>query len=225
MLTCGECCYRLGDNTMRHLQPVVWSKGTLLTPQHLQRQDKFVEDALAFRLQSLKFCPSGFVSLAIDREALGEGRLVLTRARGIFSDGLLFDIPSCDEVPPARELNELFGKGGAQSLDFFLVVPEYRPEGINVALKANGSARFIAQISEFCDENTGEGDKPLQLARKNFRVLGENENREGYSALRIANVERTAAGKYQLNARFVPPLVAIGGSEYLRELLRGWSKS
>jgi len=41
---------------MKQLQPVLWSKGTLLTPQHLQLQDKFLEDSMNFRVQSLKFC-------------------------------------------------------------------------------------------------------------------------------------------------------------------------
>ena len=30
-------------SAMKRLQPVVWQKGTLLTPQHLQIQDRFIE--------------------------------------------------------------------------------------------------------------------------------------------------------------------------------------
>ena len=30
---------------MRQLQPVIWSKGTFLSPQHLQAQERFVEDS------------------------------------------------------------------------------------------------------------------------------------------------------------------------------------
>ena len=33
---------------MKQLQPVIWSKGTFLTPQHLQVQDRFIEDSLNF---------------------------------------------------------------------------------------------------------------------------------------------------------------------------------
>src|SRR5205807_6959224 len=44
---------------------------------------------------------------------------------------------------------------------------------------------------------------------------------EGSSVLRIANVERTPAGTFQLNPRFIPPLIEIGASEYLVGLLRG----
>src|ERR1700756_5529264 len=45
---------------MRRLQPVIWSKGTFLTPQHLQLQDRFIEDSLQFRLEALRYCAWGF---------------------------------------------------------------------------------------------------------------------------------------------------------------------
>jgi len=31
---------------MRQLQPIIWSKGTFLTPQHLQTRDRFLESVL-----------------------------------------------------------------------------------------------------------------------------------------------------------------------------------
>ena len=86
---------------MKQLKPVLWTKGTFLTPQHLQVQDRFIEDALNFRLQALKFCPWGFRELAINAELLAEGQFAVTRAAGIFPDGLLFEIPEADPPPPS----------------------------------------------------------------------------------------------------------------------------
>ena len=83
---------------MKQLQPVIWTKGTFLTPQHLQTQDRFIEDSLNFRLQALKFCAWGFNELVINQELLSEGELVISRAAGIFPDGLLFDFPDAVEV-------------------------------------------------------------------------------------------------------------------------------
>ena len=57
---------------MRQLQPVIWAKGTFLTPQHLQLQDRFIESVLEFKLGALRFCPWGFAEVQIDREALGD---------------------------------------------------------------------------------------------------------------------------------------------------------
>ena len=39
------------------LEPVIWAKGTVLNPQHLQIQDRFLVDSLQFHLQALNFRP------------------------------------------------------------------------------------------------------------------------------------------------------------------------
>src|ERR1700756_183169 len=161
---------------MKQLQPVIWTKGTFLTPQHLQAQDRFLEDSLHFRLQELKFCAWGFSELTIDQEKLAAGHLVLSRAAGIFPDGLLFDIPDSDLAPPSRALGECF-EPGMDNVDVYLTVPDLRPRGVNVSSRArNGNARYLAEVASFRDENTGTGEKPIQVARKNLRLLVEGEN-------------------------------------------------
>ena len=205
---------------MKQLKPVLWTKGTFLTPQHLQVQDRFLEDTLNFRLQALKFCPWGFRELSINAELLAEGQFAVTRASGIFPDGLLFEIPEADPPPPSKSLEEFFDPG-TKNLDMYLAVPDYRQRGLNVSSGKESGTRYLAEVTEFRDENTGMGDKPIQVARKNMRLLSDSENREGSSVLRIANVEKTTAGTFQLNPRFIPPLIEIGANEYLVGLLRG----
>ena len=205
---------------MKQLQPVIWSKGTFLTPQHLQTQDRYIEDSLKFRLQTLKFCPWGFKELVINRELLAEGQFVVSRASGIFPDGLLFDIPDADAPPPSKALAELFDPD-VNALDMYLSIPDFRQRGVNISGTPDSSTRYLAEATTIRDENTGRGEKPLQVARKNLRLLGESENREGCSVLRIANVGRTDSGTFRLNPRFIPPLIGIGGSDYLIGILRG----
>ncbi|MGB8986515.1 MAG: type VI secretion system baseplate subunit TssK, partial [Candidatus Sulfotelmatobacter sp.] len=186
---------------MKQLQPVIWTKGTFLTPQHLQTQDRFIEDTLNFRLQALKFCAWGFNELVINQELLSEGQLVVSRASGIFPDGLLFDVPDADPAPPSKALAEWFDPA-TQNLDIYLAIPGYRQRGLNVSVaQRDGSTRYLAEVTSFRDENTGATEKPVQVARKNLRLLVEGESREGCSALRIANVEKTKAGTFALNHR------------------------
>ena len=206
---------------MKQLQPVLWTKGTFLTPQHLQLQDRFLEDSLNFRLQALKFCAWGFSEVVLDQELLAEGQLAVTRASGIFPDGLLFDIPGPDQPPPSKALAEFFDPG-VRDLDIYLTVPDYKLKGLNVAgLGRVAGSRYLAEIANVRDDNTGTGERPIQIARKNLRLLAANETREGSSALRIANVERTEAGAFRLNPRFVPPLLEVRASDYLRGLVNG----
>jgi type VI secretion system protein ImpJ len=204
---------------MKQLQPVLWTKGTFLTPQHLQVQDRFLEDSLNFRLQALKFCAWGFSEIVLDQELLADGQLSISRASGIFPDGLLFDVPGPDQPPPSKALAEFFDLG-VRDLDIYLTVPDYRQKGLNVSgLGRVSGTRYLAEIATFRDDNTGTNEKPIQVARKNLRLLAANERREGCSSLRIANVERTEAGAFQLNTRFVPPLLEVRASDYLHGLV------
>lgn len=206
---------------MKQLQPVIWSKGTFLTPQHLQVQDRFIEDLLQFRLQALNPFAWGFTELAVDQDRLTEGQFVLTSAAGIFPDGLLFEIPESDAAPHSRSIAEFFDPGSS-SLDVYMAVPDYRHQGINITgVQRNGNTRYVAEVGTFRDENSGVSEKSIQVARKNLRLLVEGEARKGFSTLRVANVERSSAGTFQLNARFVPPLLRIHANPYLTGMLRG----
>jgi type VI secretion system protein ImpJ len=206
---------------MRQLQPVLWTKGVLLNPQHLQTQDRFLEDVIDFQLSNLVVYPWGFSRLEIDREALGGGALAISAAAGILPDGLLFDMPGADSPPPPRPLEGCW-EPDQQTLDVYLTIPEYRPGGYNVSVTSRdrNTTRYAAEVLMRRDENTGLSEKPIQVARKNFRLLVEGESLDGSSVLRVARLVRGATGSYQLDSRFVPPLIDISANEYLLAIAR-----
>lgn len=205
---------------MRQMQPVLWTKGVLLVPQHLQAQDRFIEDLIGFQLSALTFCPWGFNRLELDHEALAGGAVGISSASGLFPDGLLFDIPQADPTPLPKPLEKCW-EPDQESLEVYLAIPEQRPSGQNVSLgKADQNTRYLAEVVMRRDENTGLGEKPIQVARKNFKLLVEGESLEGSSALPIARVTRTPTGEYQLDSRFVPPLIDIVASDYLSTIAR-----
>ncbi|MGH9608574.1 MAG: type VI secretion system baseplate subunit TssK [Bryobacteraceae bacterium] len=206
---------------MRRLQPVIWAKGTFLSPQHLQAQDIFHEDILQFRTDSLSFFPWGFRELTIDREALAGGNLKMDTASGIFPDGLIFDIPASDPPPPPKPLASYF-ELTRDTIDVHLAVPAWRSGSINVASSASGDAdtRYLAEIALLRDENASQIERPVQVARKNFRLLVDSEAREGTPAIKVARVTRADNGILELDPSFVPPLLDIQASEYLMSMLR-----
>lgn len=207
------------EGHVRQLQRVLWTKGTFLTPQHLQLQDKYVENLLHFQLESLSFCLWGFASLQIDENKLREGQFSVSQARGIFPDGLFFDAPEADELPPSRTIGDLFSEQKRQ-VAIYLSVPEHRDNGINVGATQDTKTRFLPEFRMVRDENSGASDKPVQIARKNFKLLVEGENQEGSSILQIAVVERTSSGTYKISPAFIPPMIDIHGNDYLRGILR-----
>ena len=205
---------------MRQLEPVIWSKGTLLNPQHLQMQDRFLEDTLQFQLNALAFRPWGFSRLRLDQESLANGQLSISEAAGIFPDGLLFDIPGSETGPAARSLAEAF-EPDQEAIDVYLATPARRELGVNVSGDGrDADARYRAEHILVRDENTGLTEKPVQVARKNLRILFEGESREGNTLLRVARVRRIPAGLFQPDPRFVPPLVDLGASDYLISIVR-----
>ena len=203
---------------MRRLDPVIWSKGTLLSPQYLQQQDRYIEDTARFELSALSFRPWGFQKLRVDREALAGGVLALTAASGIFADGLVFELPDSDAAPEPKPVAPCFGLAGA-AVDFYLAVPQQRDRAPNLGPSSAG-VRFRPSLETVRDENSGVAEQCVQLARKNLMLVGGEESREGLSTLRVARVIRTAAGGYELDDAFVPPLIDIGASSFLTSIAR-----
>ncbi len=205
---------------MKRLQPVIWAKGTFLTPQHLQTQDRFIEDLLQFQIEALNFRPWGLRSLEIDQQALESGTVALSRASGIFPDGLLFDIPDSDLAPPPKSVVDCFAVD-EDMVDVFLAVPHHRERGLNVSgVQASAETRYRSDVVLMRDENTGLSEKPVQIARKNLRLMVRSEVREGSTALRIARIHRSQAGVYQLDSTFIPPLIDFQGNDYLVSIVR-----
>jgi type VI secretion system protein ImpJ len=209
---------------MPRLQPIIWSKGTSLTQQHLQVQDQFLESSLHFRLNALQFRPWGFHALQIDRESLAAGTFLLNSAAGIFPDGLLFDIPRSDPAPPPKLLLDSF-QTDQNELDVYFAIPPWRDGGLNVAAPRVGAdTRYTPQVTMLRDENTGLTEKPVAVARKNFRFLVQSELQLGTIAMRVARVKRSESGVCSLDTTFVPPLLDFHTSDYLVTIARRLSE-
>src|SRR5215475_3510418 len=104
---------------MKQLEPVIWTKGTFLSPQHLQHQDRFLGDLLQFRLESMSFRPWGFRVLEISQPALTAATFGIRRAEGIFPDGLPFAFPDSDKSPDPKPLADCFERG-KESVELYL---------------------------------------------------------------------------------------------------------
>lgn len=199
---------------------MLWSKGTFLTPQHLQVQDRFIESLLSFRTDALHYRPWGFSRLKLDHEALAGGAVGLLEASGLFPDGTPFDVPGADAAPKAKPLAEFF-QPGQQTVDVYLTLPEYREGAVNISAPGRGlETRYLAETGNFRDENNGLVEKIVQVAKKNLRLVVEGENRQGQVLLRAGRVRRTEADVYEFDPSFVPPLLDIRASDPLMRLAR-----
>jgi type VI secretion system protein ImpJ len=209
-------------------QRVVWSNGMFLAPQHFQLQDEYFEDTLQFRLRTSNFANWGLSRIAIDEAALANGFFRIRYCQGVLPDGLTFNMPEADEIPAGRTVEDLFPPT-EQTLDVLLAIPEVKPFGQNFSL-ANGengeasvrglSTRFAAEVAVIPDATEASEQRPVQLARKTYRLLLEGERLDGFTAMRIAQIARNSKGEYILSPKFIPPLLDIAASDYLMMLAR-----
>ncbi|MBC7842159.1 MAG: type VI secretion system baseplate subunit TssK [Gemmatimonadaceae bacterium] len=205
---------------MPHAHSVLWSKGTLLAPQHLQQQDRAHEESLAFQVAALSFCPWGLQRVDLDRAALAAGNVVVTAVVARFPDGLVVDAPAGDPSPAPRPFGAIWGPD-ATTLIVYLAVPEYRPGGRNVASASERAiARWHGDEVSRRDEVTGLGERPISVARANLRLLFEGESLDGYTTLPVLRLVRDAAGVTTIDPSYVPPLLELGANEYLVSIAR-----
>jgi len=206
---------------------VVWTKGMFLMPQHFQAQDEYFEQELHFRAKSSSFANYGLTRIGVDEASLVNGLFTLRFCEGILPDGLAFEMPTTDELPKGRPVEEMFPPT-EPTLDVYLAIPESRPAARNFAIvskgqeasNGQGSTRYIAETRPVVDATMGSDEKPIQVGKKSFRILFGGESLDGFTSMRIAQISRSPAGTYVLNAKFIPPLLDILASEYLMMLVR-----
>src|SRR6266852_9125390 len=132
---------------MKYLSRVVWSEGMYLGPHHFQAQSRYFEDSIRFAASSLWYEPWGLMAAQLDPEALKNGTVSLVHARGIFADGLAFQMPDSDPLPESRKIADLF-PATRDSLTVTLSVAPRRPEGANTVLAPPPSQAGLAGAAD-----------------------------------------------------------------------------
>lgn len=171
---------------------------------------------------ALWFEPFGFLACELDADALRNGTASLIHARGIFPDGMPFQMPESDPLPPARPVAELIPPT-RDRVTLSLAVPAFKSGTSNVALNGTqpaNDARFIGEERQVYDENTGQDEKQVRFGRKNIRILLDTEPSDGLITLPLARVLRDGFGHYIYDERFIAPCLQISASERLMTLTR-----
>jgi type VI secretion system protein ImpJ len=207
---------------MKQLSRVVWSEGMYLGPHHFQLQNRYFEDSVRFAVSSLWFEAWGMVGFELDAEALRNGTVSMIHGRGVFDDGLAFNMPESDALPEPRNIAELFPPV-RDSLLVLLAVPARKPEGTNCVEPGDAAAaatRFLAEPQRLHDENSGRDVKPVRLARKNIRFLLDIEPAGDSETIALARIKRDGAGRFIYDPEFIPPSMRISSSARIMMILR-----
>ncbi len=207
---------------MSRYRKIVWNEGMLLTPHHFQQWDNYYEDLLNSRLASLLPYEWGILDLQVNREAIANGNFELLRCRAVLPDGLAINIPQTDPAPAPRPIEGHFDPE-APRLQVHVAIPSRRVGAANY--QSNGGqldqmVRYGQDAGTAPDETTGTNEQPLAFARSNLRLIFEDELREGYSSIKIAELERTTTGQLVLAENYIPPALNLTASAWLVNMLR-----
>lgn len=207
---------------MEYAQKILWSEGMFLTPHHFQQADRYTENLISRRLSAIRSLGWGVCRLQINTDALANGELVLSKCSAVLPDGMAVDTPDLDPLPPARPIEAAFDTK-RNSLGVYLASPLARAGSL--AFSAEGMAdgrptRYHRRSLTAADENSGGSEREIVLAAKTLRILFEGEPPDDYSTLKIAELSRSASGKFALNEMYVPPCLLLSSSPHLVAYVR-----
>ncbi|MDW3224241.1 MAG: type VI secretion system baseplate subunit TssK [Paracoccaceae bacterium] len=214
---------------MAEWHKVIWSEGMFLRQQHFQRQDRYT-DWLFNAARMVGGAPAfGFETLEIDPAALGEGRISIDRARGIFPDGTPFDIPGTAAIPPPLVFTADSATGTVS-----LSIPEARADSkvFDRAGEATSGARYAGLFDDTARDitvNTGAAEQ-IEVATLAPRLDAPDAEMDRRVSLAVADVQSVSAtGEIRLNSAFLLPALTIGATpnyaRLIRELIVGFEQA
>jgi len=190
-----------------------------LAQHHFQAQGRYFDDLSTFTLGSLFFRTWGLVRCELDADALANGTVAITHARGMMPDGLPFHFPE-DPAPEPLNIAGLFSPVHDSHL-VQLTIPPYRVGRPNASLDGEpgqNGVRYLASPVAVPDAVSGMDERAVPLARKNFRLRLDTGEATDDVTLPIARVRRDGRGQFMYDPEYIPPCLQIAGSARLLEL-------
>jgi type VI secretion system ImpJ/VasE family protein len=206
-----------------------WHEGLFLQPHHLQRFQKNVFDLVASeRLLAWNY-PYGAVDARISRDELENQRIRFDHLQVIMPSGLEIDFPRNAELPMI-DIKQAF-QSNPGGFKVSLGVPIWQDRRANSLEPGNvfdPRAKLIYKVTEsdYCDENSGENPKPMQVRRLNARLLLEGEDPSDLEVLPLLRILRSTNEESNIPRQdpdFSGPCLVINASPILRNMVRDLS--
>jgi len=194
----------------------------LLTPHHFQQWDNYHEDLLESRVQSIMQFAYGVLELRINTEAIANGNFQIISCRAVLPDGLVVNLPDTEAVPDLRPVGEHFSVE-AERLGVHLAIPAKKIGEANFQANgaaANGNLRFLQEGASVKDETGGGNEQPLAYAKSNLRIIFDDELRDGFTSIKIAELQRTPTGQLKISDEYIPPVLKISASDWIVNMQR-----
>ncbi|MCL1861389.1 MAG: type VI secretion system baseplate subunit TssK [Proteobacteria bacterium] len=207
---------------MNDIKRILWGEGMYLYPQGYQQLDLRIDQAATGVLKTLQRYHWGLGGLDLDTDVLREGLVKATRLDVTFRDGTRYAAPACEPLPQSRTLADL-PQVGTQTV-LYACLPNLDPYGGNAATGCEEEiarpARFRTAQKMFKDIYSDALEEELSFLNLDVRLMVHEENRDGFDSVPIARLVKGATGKWQEDEAYIPPLVAVSGSEQLLNMIQ-----
>jgi type VI secretion system protein ImpJ len=211
---------------MRKNSKILWSEGMFLSPHHFQQWEEYQEQSLDFRLKSLISFNWGLTELEINREGIANGHFSILKCSGLFPDGTAFNVPETDTPVPSRVFKEILDSS-TQILDVFLAIPVKNPVSGNLSVDSEDPSqptRYRKSSIRVVDQNTGENEIEMQVAKSNLHLLFSGEPLGNYEPVQIARLKQESDGTVTLDSTYIPPCLHIACSPVFINMVRRLSE-
>jgi type VI secretion system protein ImpJ len=193
-----------------------------LQPHHFQQAERHVQDSVHAALNAFSPYWFGVTELEIDRDSVSNGLISVTKCSGILPDGVTFSMPKQDPSPAARSFADHFSHE-QQTLDVYLGLPllvDGKANVVSSVMEGQSGVRYRSRVAAVVDEVVGTQRKEIEVGAYNFVILFGDEPLDNHATFQVAKLARSQSGTVEVSTTFVPPLLQIGASQPLQNLLR-----
>ncbi len=205
-------------------EKILWGEGLFLRPQHFQVQDSYHEQRLNHTIRTTIPFAYGIKQLRFDENQLGIHVLALENVDMIWQDGEIYQAPAQDLLPEPILLDDLNLRG---EMLIYLALPLLQANKQNITFDQNTqSGRYHSHLMQTHDLFTNASPAEISLLRRRaeFKLfdstLDPQHDLDGFLYLPIGQIKRHSSGSFELDRKFIPPLLHIEGSESLTSNLK-----
>ena len=200
--------------------PVIWTEGMFLRPQHFQQQGRHIRGWIEERCGGLRPYSWGVTRLEIDTQKLSHGKFAIKRCSGIFPDGTPFNMPDNYPLPPPLEIQPQLKN---EIIELALLLEKSTGTDVTNANADQGQSRYIRQEFNVRDQHTESqsGEAVIETGSLSPRIRLASQDKGAFSTIPIARlIERHSDDMVVLDEQFIPTCLHCIGSQRLTDTIR-----
>lgn len=205
---------------MSRRNPVIWTQGMFLRPQHFQQQGRHIRGWIEERCGGLRPYSWGVSHLEIDTQLLAQGKFGIKQCSGIFPDGTPFNMPDDYPLPPPLEIQS---KVKDETIELALLLEKSTGIDVTNSEAEQDLGRYIRHKLTVRDQHTESqpAEAVIETGSLSTRFRLASQDNGAFSTIPIARlIERRSDDMVVLDEQFIPTCLHCIGSQQLTDTIR-----